>query len=319
MHRRPTIGPAVRPAARGVRTFAARGRWQLGVLGLAAALTASGCATEGSRSSNDRLQVVAATAVWGGLAEQVAGPDADVRTLVDNPDADPHDYEPSVADAREVDRADVLVLNGAGYDTWAATLAQAASTGDRRTVSAAEVTGTAQDANPHLWYSPAAVEAMVAAMADTFAAADPTHAEGYQQRREEVIDGSLAEYLTLIDQIRAEHADAAIAATESIMEPLATDLGLRLITPPALLAAISEGVEPSVSDRREALAQIESKQVTVLVYNKQNSTPDVEVLVAAAKSAGIPVVAVTETPPRGTSFGDWQVEQLTALLGALSR
>jgi zinc/manganese transport system substrate-binding protein len=55
------------------------------------------------------------------------------------------------------------------------------------------------------------------------------------------------------------------------------------------------------------------------VYNAQNTTPDVSAQVDAAKAAGIPVVAITETPtPADASFTDWQIRQLIALQRALS-
>jgi len=42
--------------------------------------------------------------------------------------------------------------------------------------------------------------------------------------------------------------------------------------------------------------------------------------VNAAKSAGIPVVAITETPtPADISFTDWQIAQLMALQTALGK
>jgi zinc/manganese transport system substrate-binding protein len=57
----------------------------------------------------------------------------------------------------------------------------------------------------------------------------------------------------------------------------------------------------------------------VFVYNSQNSTPDVQALVDAAKAAGIEVTTVTETlTPAGASFEEWQFAQLQALADALA-
>jgi zinc/manganese transport system substrate-binding protein len=58
----------------------------------------------------------------------------------------------------------------------------------------------------------------------------------------------------------------------------------------------------------------------VYVFNPQNSTPDVAGQVSAARAAGIPVVAITETlSPAGASFQDWQSAQLQALRAALAQ
>src|SRR6185437_4703715 len=85
-------------------------------------------------------------------------------------------------------------------------------------------------------------------------------------------------------------------------------LGLRLVTPPGFMNAVSEGADPSASDRTTVDRQISSGQIRLWVYNSQNATPDVKRLTDEARSAGIAVVTVSETPePASASFQDWQV------------
>ena len=55
------------------------------------------------------------------------------------------------------------------------------------------------------------------------------------------------------------------------------------------------------------------------VYNRQNATPDVERLNAAAQRSGIPIATVTETLPADTSFVAWQTGQLAQLERALAQ
>jgi zinc/manganese transport system substrate-binding protein len=92
-----------------------------------------------------------------------------------------------------------------------------------------------------------------------------------------------------------------------------------MLTPESFLDAISEGTDPTAKDKTTIDGQIEDKKIKVYVYNSQNSTPDVQAQVKAAKAAGIPVVTVTETlTPATASFQDWQVRQLSALKAALA-
>ena len=73
-----------------------------------------------------------------------------------------------------------------------------------------------------------------------------------------------------------------------------------------------------MSDKATVDQQVASKQIKVLVFNSQNSTPDVQSLVGKARAKGIPVVEITETlSPAGVTFQDWQTNQLKALLKAL--
>src|SRR3712207_2916382 len=63
------------------------------------------------------LKVVASFSVLGGMVRQVGGDDVLVTTLV-GPDADAHVYEPTPADVRALAEAEVLVVNGLGFESW---------------------------------------------------------------------------------------------------------------------------------------------------------------------------------------------------------
>jgi len=111
-----------------------------------------------------------------------------------------------------------------------------------------------------------------------------------------------------------------VGSTESIFAYLAQDTGLDLITPPGYMNAVAEGADPSAADKAQMLNQIATKQIKVLVYNVQNSTPEVQDVVARARANQIPVVQITETlVPAGATFQAWQAAQLQALLRALAQ
>jgi zinc/manganese transport system substrate-binding protein len=111
-----------------------------------------------------------------------------------------------------------------------------------------------------------------------------------------------------------------VGATESIFIDLATDLGLDLTTPPEFMKAIAEGNDPTPQDKATFDAQVTQRQIKVLVFNKQNSTPDISSLVDKATRQKIPVVAITETlDPATATFQDWQAGQLADLQQALAK
>src|SRR6266571_3655461 len=88
---------------------------------LAVALVAGACSsgTSSSTASGGKLQVVAAENFWGSIAAQLGGDKVTVKSIISNPDTDPHDYEPTPADGRAVASARYAVINGIGYDAWA--------------------------------------------------------------------------------------------------------------------------------------------------------------------------------------------------------
>jgi len=264
--------------------------------------------------------VVAAESTWGSLARSLAGNRLTVTALIENPAIDPHGYEPRPVDARLVAGASLVILNGIGYDQWAQRLLEAGAARGRRTLDVGRVVGVAAPANPHRWYAPADVDRVVDAITASYEQLDPAGREDFERLRARLRQGPLAEYHRLIASLRRRFAGVAIGASESIFDPMAQALGLRLITPPGLERAVAEGTDPSAADKRAADRQISTRAIRAWVYNSQNSTPDVARLTESARAAGIPVVVVSETlSPAHTSFVGWQTAQLRQLERALAR
>ena len=88
----------------------------------------------------------------------------------------------------------------------------------------------------------------------------------------------------------------------------------------SFLDAIAEGNDPTAADKTTVDEQVSDRAIRVFVYNSQNSTPDVQRVLDAARKEGIPVTKVTETlTPAGATFQAWQVRQLGQLRAALAR
>lgn len=104
--------------------------------------------------AEDRLKIVASFSILGDMLQQVVGEHADVTTIV-GPDADAHVYQPSVADARAVADADVIFVNGLGFETWSKTLI--AESGTDASVHVAtqgvKIVKVDGETDPHAWNS----------------------------------------------------------------------------------------------------------------------------------------------------------------------
>jgi zinc/manganese transport system substrate-binding protein len=280
----------------------------------------AGCGGSGSDASSGKLQVVAAEDFWGSIAAQLGGDQVEVTSIVTNPAADPHDYEPTSEDARVMAGAQMAIVNGIGYDEWAPKLLAADPDSGRVELTVGDVLGLEDGDNPHQWYSPASVHKVIARITADYKKADPAHDSYFDRRRSSFETEGLAEYDELISQIKANYAGTSVGASESIFEPLAPALGLKLLTPAGFLDAIAEGTEPTPADKATTDEQIAAKQIAVWVYNSQNATPDVQRLNEAAKATGIPVATVTETlTPEGAGFQAWMTRELKGLKAALAR
>ena len=63
------------------------------------------------------IDVVASFSILANITEEIGGPLVNVTTLV-GPDADSHVFNPSPADAKSLARAQVVVINGLGFEGW---------------------------------------------------------------------------------------------------------------------------------------------------------------------------------------------------------
>jgi zinc/manganese transport system substrate-binding protein len=267
-----------------------------------------------------QIHVVAAENFWGSIATQLGGSRVQVTSVIASPATDPHDYEPSAVDARTVAGAQMVIVNGIGYDPWASKLVAANPVGGRIVLTVGDVVGIKAGGNPHRWYSPANVHQVARAVVADYTKLDPKDAAYFRARERWFDTKALSTYEEYVATIRRRVGGAAVGASESIFAPLAQALGLRLLTPSSFLDAISEGTEPTAADIATIERQIAKREIKVWVFNRQNSTPDVARLTAAARKRGIPVVSITETlSPASATFEQWQVRQLRSLLIALQR
>jgi zinc/manganese transport system substrate-binding protein len=290
------------------------------LLSAALCATAALSASAGRSGGSAPLRVVAAENVWGSIAAQLGGDRAEVTSVIANPAADPHDYEPTALDARAFAGAQLAIVNGIGYDPWASKLLDANPADNRVVLDVGDLLGLEPGANPHRWYSPSDVRRVIAAISADYARLDPRDA-GYFARQERWLETTgLARYRRLVASIRRRYRGVPVGASESIFVPLARALGLNLVTPPSFLRAISEGAEPTAADRTTIDRQVARRQIKVWVYNSQNGTPDVDRITDAARRRGIPVTTITETlSPSSATFQAWQAGQLEALAAALHK
>jgi zinc/manganese transport system substrate-binding protein len=297
------------------------GRLRKGALTLVVASLAvltGACGLAGVANSSAKVEVVAAENFWGSIATQIGGDKVHVVSIINNPATDPHDYEPKPDDARKIAVANYVIVNGAGYDSWAGKLLSANPVSGRQTLDIGDLVGVREGGNPHVWYSPDYVNKVIDRITADLKKLDSGDAGYFDTQSSNYKSSGLKAYSDTIAAIKKKYTGVPVGATESIFVYIAQATGLNLITPPDYMKAISEGTDPSAGDKATVDQQVAGKKVKVLVFNTQNSTPSVQAVATKAKALNIPVVEITETmTPATASFQDWQASQLKALLKAL--
>jgi zinc/manganese transport system substrate-binding protein len=277
----------------------------------------STAAGAGALTSTSTIHVVAAENFWGNIAAQIGGRDIQVTSLITNPNADPHLFETSAQDAALLAEAQVVIENGAGYDTWMGSLL-GADGGHPRIVNAASVLHvTGSDPNPHLWYDIPRVPSVAAAIAAALSKAAPEDANTFAKNLA-TFDSSLKPLDATLATIKRDYHNVSVAYTERVPGYLLADAHLDVKTPPGFARAIEDGTDPGAADTVAMQQLLTKHDINVLLYNVQTVTAVTTQMRALARQHRIPVVGVSETMPSGTTtYQQWQETQMTNLLHAL--
>ena len=288
------------------------------VLSACSGVPNSNATSGGSTASSKHLNVLAAENFWGSIATQLGGSHVTVNSIVNDPNADPHEYTSNAGDARLFAKADYVILNGVGYDTWAQKLLDANPVAGRKVFIAADLVGKKEGDNPHLWYNPTYVEQVSDQITKDLQSLDSADSSYFTQQRA-AFEHALSDYHARINEIKAKFAGQKVGATETIFVYLANALGLDLTTPPEFMEAVAEGNDPPASSVVAFEQQVKAKQITVLVYNVQTVTDVTNTIKQLATQQNIPIVGVSETiQPADASFEEWQTAQLLVLQNALN-
>jgi zinc/manganese transport system substrate-binding protein len=289
--------------------------------GVYAALNLNTSPPTACTTSGGVIRVVAAENFWGSLVSQIGGSHVNVTSIVTDPNTDPHEYESNTADARAIASACLVIVNGAGYDTWALNEIVASNTPHQTVLNVQELLGQPVDANPHFWYSPYYVNTTVRAMYMDLVRIDPSDSS-YYTKQYAILNSSLwNSYMKQELIIKQQFSGTPVASTESIFVYMANATGLKIITPPSFMEAVAEGNDPSAQDVATFEDQLNggNSTVRVLVYNEQTVTPLTQSLLALAAKNEIPYIRISETiqPPNYT-FQAWMQGEVGELQDALN-
>lgn len=255
---------------------------------------------------------------YADVISQVGGKYVKVQAIQTDPNTDPHTFEASPKVAKEIAAAQLIVLNGLGYDDWASKIVSASHRPGRKVINVQKLLGLPDNtANPHLWYDPQTMPAVAKAVADALAALDPSHADDFRSQANTFI-ASLEPWNAAIADFKAQLANTPIAATEPVANYLLEAMGFDVATPFRLQAAIMNGTDPSPQDISLQNSLFSDHKVKVFAYNRQVTSPLTNSFLEAAKKAGIPVVGVYETMPTpGFTYQTWMLAETAALKKAV--
>ena len=215
----------------------------------------------------DKVKAVASFSILGDMVKQVGGDRVELVTLV-GPDGDAHVFDPTPADAKTLANAQILFVNGLGFEGWMDRLAKSsgftgktvvASNGVKPLTMVEEEGGKEEEiADPHAWQDLANGKIYVANIRDGLIAIDP---EG-----KEIYEANAANYLNEIgvmeDAVKAAFAKLPQARRKIITSHDAfgyfgAAYGLEVIAP----EGVSTEAEASAKDVAKIIRQVKDEHI----------------------------------------------------------
>lgn len=238
---------------------------------LVAALTSAVLTLAPLSAWADGLKVVASFSILGDMVEQVVGEHASVTTIV-GPDADAHIYIPSVADAKAVAEADLIFVNGMGFETWSDTLIAESGTDGAIFVATDGIQPVMVDGeiDPHAWNALTNGVIYVQNIAAAMSQVMPAKAGDFKANADAYITKLEALDAETKAKLAALPADRRTVVTaHDAFGYLADAYGLQFLAP----VGIDTEAEPSAKELAELITQIREAGVAALfVENITNPT-----------------------------------------------
>ncbi len=256
---------------------------------------------------------------YADVISQVGGKYVDVQAIETDPNTDPHTFEANPKIAKEIAGAQLIVLNGVGYDDWAAKMIAAVSRPNRKVIDVQKLLEVPDDTrNPHLWFDPKTMPAVAKAVGDALAELNPAAAAYFHTNADKFV-ASLEPWNAAIAAFKAKYDKTPVAVTEPVADYLLQAMGFDILTPFSLEKAIMDGTDPAPQDVTTQNELFAGNKVKVFAYNQQVTDALTKSFLDAAKKAGIPVVGVYETMPTpGFTYQTWMLAEVAALEKAVS-
>ncbi|NRO07051.1 Manganese-binding lipoprotein MntA [Lactobacillus helveticus] len=275
----------------------------MGLMGMIM-LLASACSNKDqAKTKSDKVSIVTTTNVYADIAKNVAGKYGSVQAIIKNSATDPHDFEPTTADAKKLTNANIIVANGLGYDSWMNKLASSVS--KKPVLVGEDLMGLKKVDNPHIWYDLDMPTKYVNYLVKRLSKLDKKHAAYFKENGDK--------YLAKIARVKqiAKSADKKNNKPVFVSEPV-FDYGLEeagyKIGDKEFEEAIENGTDPSPKTINKMTNEIKDKKIAFFVNNTQASSSTVKTFVKLAKENGVPVLNVRETIPNHMTYLDWMRE-----------
>lgn len=281
------------------------------LLGIASFLALFAVVLSG-RSNNKKessgIKIVTTTNVYSDIAKNIVGKYGTATAIIQKSSVDPHDFEPTTADAKNLSSANIVVSNGLGYDEW---MNKLASSVDKKPLLVGEdLMGLKKGDNPHIWHNLSMPTKYVNYLVKRLSKLDKKHAKYFKKNGQE--------YLAKINKIKklAQSIDGKnkkpVFVSEPVFDYALQEAGYK-IGDKDFEEAVENETDPSPKMVNKMINEIKEKKIAFFVNNTQASSSTVNTFVKLAKKNNIPVLNVRETIPDQITYLKWMQDNYQKL------
>lgn len=295
----------------------------LGIVFLLVALTVVGvgCSKESTTKSADQgLKITTTTDFYGEVAQAVVGKKGQVTSIINQPNVDPHDYDPTPKTAKIVAGSQLVIANGLGYDSWMNNLVKTNDSQARYLKVGEEVLDKKSGDNPHVWYDPQTMPKLARKIAKELGKKQPKNRAYFQKNAQKYIDSlqPMQDKVTSLKKVAEQTVNKNVYVSEPVFDYAIKSMGFQ-VGDQEFENAVEKGTDPSPQIISAMQNKIKQGKIAFFVYNSQVSDKTVNNFVTLAKKNQVPVLKVTETLPAKKSYQEWMTGQYQQLLKILEQ
>lgn len=273
-------------------------------------LLLAGCQKQTTESKG--ITVVTSLDFYAETAKAVLGNHGQVITLINQPNMDPHDFEPTTATAKTVAKGQIVISNGLGYDNWLQRLLKANGQAHITNLRVGEdLWHKKAGTNEHLWYDYRTMPKLARRLATLYGQRDPKHRQDYAANAQRYIR-SLKPINRKIAALHTHSGQQKVAVSEPVFNYALTAMGYQ-ISNQHFAKAIEDGTDPSPQDIQALRSAIKQHKIAFFVQNTQADSKVITNLVHLAKQQHVPVLKITETLPAHLTYRQWMLRQYQAV------
>lgn len=309
----------------------------------ASALVLTGCAAaseepEATENPTGPISIVATTNVWASVAQFIGGDNVDVVAIIDDVSQDPHSYESTPRDQLAINDAEVVLINGGGYDGFMEGLVDLAE-GEKVVIRAVEGENDhahedeahsedemhseeeahsedeahsegddhdhAHGENEHVWYDLHVVEDFADSLFIELSKLRPEFSGAFSENLE-LFSSEMETLEVRLEGLRERALGSSLVSTTPVADLFLEEAGFENLTPKDLTEAIEEERDVPPSALADITELLESGEIAIMVTNDQVIDNQTESLVELAGQNSVAVIGFGELIPESDmDYLDW--------------